>query len=153
MPQHRPASAGCRMPSARRPFLSSLSPGPVVDHPDHGLQVLRRRLLQDAVAEAEYVSSATLCLGEDFGYPPGKGIASRRCGSWVEVPLNAQLIAAPLPDFPDREPPVDAQHISSDGAELFQEPGRVCAEVYRGDSFVDRVNDLLGVRENISFIV
>src|SRR2546428_11155276 len=103
MPQHRPASAEYRMPSGARPFLSSLSPGAVVDRPDHHLQVLRGRLLQDAVAKAEYVSSVPLRLGEDFGYPPGEGIASGRCSRGVEVALNAQPIAAPLPDFPNPE--------------------------------------------------
>lgn len=104
-------------------------------HIDNGPDVLHRCMLQDAMAQVEYVSRAAICAAQDI--VDALFDLRQRCEehSRVQIALHRDIAFKQVPALIEWDAPVESDNVSTGALHQRQQGRRVCPEVNYGDIF------------------
>ena len=116
------------------------------------LNVLFRRVLQDAVSDVEDVAGATSSAAQDivdafFHFRDGSEQRNR-----IQIPLHGSIVTDGLPAVIERDSPIQADHVSTRPAHEREQGGRTRAKVDdRHTGGVSRVQHFFGIGKHEFF--
>src|SRR5438874_6378676 len=130
-------------------FTSLLLSRLLMDVPGGRLDVLHGRHRQDAVAEIEDVAGAPARAFEHIVNRFEDAIERRKQHGWIEVALNAAVVADAFPGLVERYPPVGADDVAPGVADVAQNRSGAHAEMNRRDAKArDAIEDPPRVRKD-----
>src|SRR6202171_1581782 len=102
---------------------------PLVHCLDEKLQVLERRRGQDPMPEVEDVTRPSAGTAEDVTRARAHEVGRPQQHRWIEVALDAAVMAAPLPAGVQRHSPVERHDVGPRGRDRLEKAGGVRAEM------------------------
>ena len=119
-----------------------------MDELGEALQIVARRLGEDAVPEVEDVPGAAVRLGQDQPSLAGDDVEGGEHHARIEVALDG-AVADPAPGLVERQPPVDADDVRPGAGHGLEEVGGRGPEVDgRHPGLRHRLEDAAAVRED-----
>src|SRR5271170_6748749 len=105
------------------------------------LDVLDRRIRDDAVAEIENMTGPAPCQVEDLTHPLAYQLRLGEESDGVEVALDSTGMVERMPRPVERRPPVEAEDVGSGLLHRWEQTGGVHTEVDRWDSHLLQLAD------------